>query len=220
MACSSNEHSRSGQELQSQNEDENSSMPYSNLLLNELEHLGKQLETEGIGSLIHTNGACEQAILYTGVPQQSHLTVLTPDVIIIEKSQFLKSLCESFENAKCFTVQWICSKNGIGRLSAACCRHAIMRDECDGEKLINHMENEKSKGRVDHLSYGFTSNNVLSYVTWSFEGSKEIAQKYGDIVFWDSTHDMIPYTYKLSSFTVVDCEGNKRSKHITQKSNL
>lgn len=34
------------------------------------------------------------------------------------------------------------------------------------------MENLKLDGKVDHLSYGFSSRNVLSYVTWSFETSK------------------------------------------------
>lgn len=34
------------------------------------------------------------------------------------------------------------------------------------------MEELRSTGDVEYLSYGFTKSNMLSYVTWSFSDSK------------------------------------------------
>lgn len=80
------------------------------------------------------------------------------------------------------------------------------RDQSDAQNLIKYMKKLQVEGDMEHLSYGTTSTGVLSFITWSFKGSRALAQSYCDLLFWDSTHNLTRYSYKFSTFTVVDCE--------------
>ena len=69
----------------------------------------------------------------------------------------------------------------------------------------------KSNDEIEYLNYGLTKNRTLKYLTWSFSGSKKVVHRCGDIVFWDSTHNLTKYYYKFSTFTVIESENKSRS---------
>lgn len=84
-------------------------------------------------------------------------------------------------------------------------------NEKDAYDLILYLKELKDQGAVEYLSYGLTKSNVLEYVTWSFNGSYATISRQGDIIFWDSTHNMTKYCYKLATFTAVDSENRSRA---------
>lgn len=90
------------------------------------------------------------------------------------------------------------------------CVSKVLHDERDAKTIVHLLEGMKECGKVEHLSYGFSADNVLTYITWTFKGSKEITNRYGDVAFWDATHNMTTYAYKLSRFTLVDSEAKSR----------
>lgn len=76
----------------------------------------------------------------------------------------------------------------------------------DADQLVSHMTELRKSGVLEYFSYVISTSNVLEFITWSFKGSKEVVKRCSDICFWDYTHHMTRYSYKLSSFTIVDSE--------------
>lgn len=73
----------------------------------------------------------------------------------------------------------------------------IEKDGKDAEDLVRYMDNLKISGKLVHFSDVFTDKNVFSYIPWSFTRSEDTVHKYNDVVFWDATHNMTAYSYKL-----------------------
>lgn len=55
------------------------------------------------------------------------------------------------------------------------------------------------------------NDGIIECALWSYKVSKGLSAKYSDVLFWDATHDVTPYDYKLCSFTFVDSEGCSRA---------
>lgn len=58
----------------------------------------------------------------------------------------------------------------------------ILKRERDGEKSVEFLSYEREE-----------NSGVLSSVTWSFKGCKDIVKRCNDILFWDSTHNITKY---------------------------
>ena len=109
--------------------------------------------------------------------------------------RFLKSTCPSS------MINYETLRNAIQRMR---------NDGLDASKLISNLSEMKKNGRVEYLSFDLAENNVLNSVTWSFKGSRDVVQRCGDVLYWDSTHNMTPFSYKLASLTLVDSEMKSR----------
>lgn len=73
--------------------------------------------------------------------------------------------------------------------------------EVDIGDVIEFLEEEKRIGEIEFLSIiRDESNGILKGLIWTFKGSKEVCNLCGDLIFWDSTHNLTVYDYKLSSF--------------------
>lgn len=88
----------------------------------------------------------------------------------------------------------------------------ISFDEKDASDLVSFLRLQKASGALEFLQVVLDDETgVLRCVTWSYAGSREVVRRCGDLLFWDSTHNMTRYAYKLASFTVVDSEGCSRA---------
>ncbi len=121
----------------------------------------------------------------------------TGDACIMKASYFLES---AFPN---YIISEEILKNVI---------YLKRNNKYDAMQVVQSLRDEKDKGAVEYFTFKLhDENGMLKTLIWSFQGSGELVRKYGDLMFWDSTHEMTKYDYKLSTFNIVDSEGKSRS---------
>lgn len=87
----------------------------------------------------------------------------------------------------------------------------LRQDDKDALKLVQALQSRSKDGDLDYLHVKVGDQNILTEVIWSYKGSQELVERCGELLFWYSTHNMTPYTFKLASFVIVDSEGKSRS---------
>ncbi|KAI0560387.1 MULE transposase [Gracilaria domingensis] len=83
----------------------------------------------------------------------------------------------------------------------------ITDNELDAEELVKYLRIEHEGDHLEFLDFELEGTGVLSSITWSLNGSKDIVRKCGDVLFLDSTHNSTRYNYSFVTYTVVDSEG-------------
>ncbi len=84
------------------------------------------------------------------------------------------------------------------------------RRKCDDDAstFVSALRKKKARGELEYLRiYLDEDTGVLKSVIWTFRGSKQCVQKLWGYCFWDSTHNMTRYDYKVSFFTIIGSEG-------------
>ena len=90
---------------------------------------------------------------------------------------------------------------------------SIRCDESDTNKFIQAISEGKEKhSTIEYIFYDRDDKTgVLNLAVWTLKGSKNLVERCGDLLFWDSTHHMTPYDYKISSLIIVDSECKSRT---------
>lgn len=105
-------------------------------------------------------------------------------------------------------VSYIAKKFPSITVSHESIRNAVLHmdtEEDDSQKFVDSLRSELPNGSVEFLHIVQNdSTGLLTSATWCFKGAQEIVSRCCDVVFWDSTHNVTPYSYKLATFTVVD----------------
>ncbi len=88
----------------------------------------------------------------------------------------------------------------------------LRKCEDDASSFVQFLQERKSASYVEYLNVGVDEETcVLNSAVWSAKDSTHLVQRYGEIAFWDLTHNSTRYDYNLSSFTVIDSEGCSRA---------
>ncbi len=70
----------------------------------------------------------------------------------------------------------------------------------------------EAQGIIEYLKVSLNDKSgVLTSAIWSYQRSSETVARCGDVLYWDSTRNTTKYSYKLSTFTVVDSECSSRA---------
>ena len=84
-------------------------------------------------------------------------------------------------------------------------------DDEDAERLLTYLEAQKRDSKVEFLAKEIhNESGALSSLTWAFRGATELTRRCSDVAYWDSTHEISRYAYKLSTLSLVDSECKTR----------
>lgn len=89
-------------------------------------------------------------------------------------------------------------------------------DDNDAQNFVDlskvHLQNDDIEYLQTRLD---ESSALLKSIRWTFSGSRDVVSRCNDLMFWDSTHHVARYNYKLSTFTAVHSEGKSRAVLIS-----
>ena len=117
----------------------------------------------------------------------------------------------SITRAQCFLSRCFPGTN-FNPVAVKNALYSIRSNQKEVQTFLDDLRDMERTSQVEFLrTFISEETNTLKSVAWCFRGSRELVNRVGDLCFWDSTHHMTRFNYKLSSMILVDSEGKSRA---------